>query len=73
MPRLTKTSLLVVAAIGLFVASFPVKAAKPDKQHVLTMPPLRVVMVTCNASDLTAEPLEVCFDLPNQDGFITQG
>lgn len=73
MSRYTKTSPLIMAAIVLFVASFPVNAAKPDQQHVLTTPPLRGGMVTCNASNLTAEPLEVFFDLPNQDGDMTQG
>jgi hypothetical protein len=73
MSRFTRTALLAIAAITSFVASFPVNAAKPDKQHVMTTPPLRGVMVTCNASNLTAEPLEVYFDLPNQDGDTTQG
>jgi len=57
----------------LILCSFSVYAAKPDQQHERTSPPLRGVMVTCNASNLTAEPLDVYFDVANQDGDYTEG
>ena len=73
MSKFAKFTLLALAAFLLLGFSITANAAKPDKQHVLTTPPMRGVLITCNASNLTAEPLEVYFDLPNQDGDSKQG
>lgn len=73
MSKFAKFTLLILVAFLLLGFSIAANAAKPDKQHELTTPPVRGVMVTCNASNLTADPLEVYFDLPNQDGDIKQG
>ena len=71
--KYAKITLLALAAFLVLGFSITVNAAKPDRQHEMTTPPLRGILITCNASNLTAEPLEVYFDLPNQDGDITQG
>ena len=71
--KYAKFTLLILVAFLLLGFSITANAAKPDKDHVLTTPPVRGVLVTCNASNLTEVDLDVYFDLPNQDGDFKEG